>query len=86
MINIMNSVSQIMITRVSLISDAPVVRANCPRMGQTKKKTSALLTQAPSRRVLVLHLGQIDIPGHTISCGTARSTNGGGVGGGGRPS
>ena len=29
--------------------------------------TSALLTQTPSQRVLVLHLGKINIPRHTVA-------------------
>jgi hypothetical protein len=52
-----------------------------------KKELPALLTQTPCRRVLVLHLGQIDIPRHPLGCVTAWSTSGDGVvvGGGGRP-
>ena len=74
MINIMNSISQIR-------SDIACTTRACPPPSGWGK-----LTQTPSRRVLVLHLGQIDIPRHTLGCGTAQSTNGGGVGRGGRPS
>jgi hypothetical protein len=58
-----------------------------PQAGKTKgKKSTALLIQTPSRRVIILHLGKIDIPRHALGCITARSTIGGGVGDGGGPS